>query len=111
VLFTVGPDGDVDGADRPRGVSVIAADLGPSAPEGLIVVLDAMDEPQSVVEVDGNLVNRSWNVKLAPWTSALLTPAPWDTPASPATPVASPTPGATESRTSTLFIPAAAQSG
>ncbi len=105
--FVVGAAGQVDAADRPVGVNAMGGDLGATATDGLILVVDAMDDPQDVAEVDGRLVNRAWNVKIAPWSAALLTAEPVDppTPATPVTPAASATPRSLVS----AFIPSAAK--
>lgn len=105
--LVIGAGGDVDGADRPMGISAVGGDnVGLMEGDGLIVVVDAMDDPQDVVEVDGRLVNRLWNAKIAPWSSDLLSVPPGKTP----TPGPTPIPSGTPVRPAwSIYVPSVAQ--
>jgi myo-inositol-hexaphosphate 3-phosphohydrolase len=65
--FAVGGSGDIDQANESDGADVISAGLGPAFPNGLLVVQDGANDPQVVVEDDGEIENISTNFKFVAW--------------------------------------------
>lgn len=65
--FTIGDNQTIDQVNESDGAHVINVALGPEYPSGLLVVQDGANDPQYVVEDDGELENASANFKFVPW--------------------------------------------
>lgn len=67
--FIIAGNGTIDQANGSGGAGVINMALGANYPNGLLVVQDSTNDPQSVVENRGELENNSTNFKFVPWES------------------------------------------
>lgn len=65
--FAIGASGSIDSTEESDGTDIINVPLGPQYPFGLMVVHDGANDPQVVVEDDGELENISTNFKFVPW--------------------------------------------
>lgn len=65
--FSVGQNGDIDPADESDGAMVVNVPLGERFPQGLLVVHDGLNDPEVLVEDDGELENASTSFKFVPW--------------------------------------------
>lgn len=65
--FVVAGNGGIDQANESDGADVLNVPLGPDFPYGLLVVQDGANDPQVVIEDDGELENVSNNFKFVPW--------------------------------------------
>jgi 3-phytase len=67
--FMVGPAqvGNIDSAEETDGAHVVNVPLGPDFPYGMLVVQDGNDDPQYLVDDDGELENAAGNFKYIPW--------------------------------------------
>ncbi|NJL47554.1 MAG: phytase, partial [Leptolyngbyaceae cyanobacterium SM2_5_2] len=67
--FVVGANGDIDQVNESDGLDVINVPLGPSFPNGLLMLQDGANDPQNPVQDDEQLENNSTNFKFVPWDS------------------------------------------
>jgi 5'/3'-nucleotidase SurE len=65
--FIVGGNGDIDQVNESDGLDVVNVPLGPSFPNGLLVLQDGANDPQNVAEDEEELENNSTNFKFVPW--------------------------------------------
>lgn len=65
--FIVGGNGAIDQVNESDGLDVINVPLGPSFPNGLMVLQDGANDPQNIAEDDEELENNSTNFKFVPW--------------------------------------------
>lgn len=63
----IGDNGSIDQANKSDGADVLNVNLGPGFASGVLVVQDAANDPQFVVQNEGVLENRSTNFKFVPW--------------------------------------------
>lgn len=61
--------GDVDSVEESDGAMVLNVALGDAFPQGLLVVHDGSNEPEKMVEDEGELENVSTAFKFVPWQS------------------------------------------
>ena len=55
--YRVGASGEIDGVDESDGSMVLNVPLGPTFPQGLLVVHDGLNEPEVLAEDDGETEN------------------------------------------------------
>ncbi|MGF1493134.1 MAG: phytase [Microcoleaceae cyanobacterium] len=67
--FVIAGNGDIDQINETDGFDLTNVALGSTFPDGLFVVHDGANDPQSVVEDDEELENNSTNFKFVPWDS------------------------------------------
>lgn len=65
--FAVGQNGAIDPADESDGAMVLNVPLSERFPQGLLVVHDGLNDPEVLVEDDGELENASTSFKFVPW--------------------------------------------
>jgi myo-inositol-hexaphosphate 3-phosphohydrolase len=65
--FAVGNNGAIDSVQESDGADVINVSLGPNFPYGLFVTQDGNNQPEKLVEDDGELENVNSNFKFVPW--------------------------------------------
>jgi 3-phytase len=65
--FAVGSSNGIDSAEESDGADVINVSLGPQFPFGVLVVQDGNNDPQTVINDDGEIENASGNFKFVPW--------------------------------------------
>jgi 5'/3'-nucleotidase SurE len=65
--FIIAGNGDIDQVNETDGFDLTNVALGSAYPNGLFVVHDGANDPQSVVENDEELENNSTNFKFVPW--------------------------------------------
>jgi 3-phytase len=65
--FAVGSSNGIDSAEESDGADVINVPLGPQFPFGMLVVQDGNNDPQTVINDDGEIENASGNFKFVPW--------------------------------------------
>ncbi|MGK7922689.1 MAG: phytase [Trichodesmium sp.] len=67
--FFIGGSDNIDGAEESDGADVINVPLGNNFPNGLLVVQDGANEPESVTQdpEDGEIQNFNANFKFIPW--------------------------------------------
>ncbi|MEL7038367.1 MAG: phytase, partial [Cyanobacteria bacterium J06592_8] len=67
--FIIAGNGDIDQVNETDGFDLTNVALGSAYPNGLFVVQDGANDPQSVVEDEEELENNSTNFKFVPWES------------------------------------------
>jgi 3-phytase len=65
--FAVGSSNGIDSAEESDGADVINVPLGPQFPFGMLVVQDGNNDPQTIINDDGEIENASGNFKFVPW--------------------------------------------
>lgn len=65
--FGIGDTATIDQANESDGADVINVPLGPAFPFGALIVQDGANDPQRVVNDDGELENVTTNFKFIPW--------------------------------------------
>ncbi|MGL5081160.1 MAG: phytase, partial [Microcoleaceae cyanobacterium] len=65
--FVIAGNGDIDQINETDGFDITNVPLGSAYPNGLFVVHDGANDPQSVIEDDEQLENNSTNFKFVPW--------------------------------------------
>lgn len=65
--FAIGSSGDIDSTEESDGSQVINVPLGPDYPFGLFVAHDGSNDPQVIIEDEGEIQNISTNFKYVPW--------------------------------------------
>ncbi len=67
--FVIAGNGDIDQVNETDGFDLTNVALGSAYPNGLFVVQDGANDPQSAVEDEEELENNSTNFKFVPWDS------------------------------------------
>ena len=67
--FIIAGNGDIDQVNETDGFDLTNVALGEAFPNGLFVVHDGANDPQSVVQDEEELENNSTNFKFVPWES------------------------------------------
>ena len=65
--FQVAASGDLDGVEESDGSMVLNVPLGEAFPQGLLVVHDGLNDPELLLEDEGELENVSTAFKFVPW--------------------------------------------
>jgi myo-inositol-hexaphosphate 3-phosphohydrolase len=65
--FEIAANGSIDSVQECDGAAVLNTPLGREFPSGLLVVQDGSNEPEVLVEDDGELENVNTNFKFVPW--------------------------------------------
>lgn len=65
--FGVGSNGEIDSAEESDGAHIVNVSLGERFPNGLLVVHDGLNDPEFLVEDDGEMENASTNFKFVAW--------------------------------------------
>lgn len=65
--FIVGDYADVDGAQESDGAMITNVALGAAFPQGLLVVQDGDNQPELLLEDDGEMENVATSFKFVPW--------------------------------------------